>query len=315
MKKLRFAVAMLLIAALVISLTSCTIISPQRMRVVKGTYKLTNYSYTPSHERVEGRTPTTYDYVNDEKYMYEDYLVITGTGAGYYAHRDASGDVYVKEVTLGYEYNQEDNSKIDYVTYNDSTTVGNTSGVNRLGVTRGALNYSIMAIDYPQPFTGKQMRTESLSISWEKVDRATDLSYVKKQLGEPKIYDRNAFARRGIYMQDGILDAESGNYLESPYQYYFIVIDTADGVTSAEICYATKESPKVQVKETVAFSLSESCDSMTIGSDIWTIDPFGGNYFTTERDGTTVRMSLTGRSITDSALESLVNSYLPETQE
>jgi hypothetical protein len=85
--------------------------------------------------------------------------------------------------------------------------------------------------------------------------------------------------------------------------------------TSAEICYATKESPKTQIKETVTFAISESCDSMTIGSDIWTIDPFGGNYFTTERDGTTVRMSLTSRSITDSALEELVKSYLPTTQE
>ncbi len=315
MKKLRFPVAALLLAALVISLTSCTIISPQRMRVVKGTYKLTSYTHTPAHERVEGRTPTTYDYVNDEKYMYEDYLVVTGVGTGYYAHKDASGDVYVKEISLGYEYNQDNSSKIDYVTYNDANTIGNTDGVNRLGVTRGALNYSIVAIDYTEPFTRKPKRTQSLSIRWERVDRATDLSYVTEQLGELKSYDRNAFARRGIYRQDGIIDTASGQYLDDPYQYYFIVIDTADGITSAEICYALKETPNTEVRETASFSLSENGDSITIGGDIWTVDPFGGNYFSTERDGTTRRMSLTSRSITDAALEDLVKSYLPVVQE
>ena len=111
------------------------------MSELKGTYRLVSYTYTPSHERKEGRTPTTYDYVNDEKYKYEDYLVITGSGRGYYAHRDASGDAYVKEITLNYEYNQENSSRIDYVIYNDALTQGNTAGgISRLGVSGETLN-------------------------------------------------------------------------------------------------------------------------------------------------------------------------------
>ena len=98
MKKLRSIFAFILVFAALLSLTSCYIISAQPMKKVAGTYKLTTYTYTPTYERKEGVTPTTYDYVNDEKYKYEDYLVITGTGNGYYVHKDASGDKYVKEI-------------------------------------------------------------------------------------------------------------------------------------------------------------------------------------------------------------------------
>ena len=69
MKNIRRIISLLLIIALAVSLSGCYIVSGQKMRAVKGTYKLTTYSYTPQHERREGYTAPSYDYVNGEKYM------------------------------------------------------------------------------------------------------------------------------------------------------------------------------------------------------------------------------------------------------
>ena len=309
MKKAKIAVALLLVMALAVSMASCYVISPQRMRRVQGTYKLTTYTYTPSHERKEGYTPTTYDYVNDDKYKYEDYLVITGSGTGYYAHRDASGDAYVKEVTLSYERSEDNSSLIEYVVYNDSLTAGSDSRVNRLGVTRGALNYSNISIDYTEPFTKRPMRTESLSVRWQRVDRATDLSYVTEQLGELKSYGYAAFAKRGIYAQSILSAPESQEPAENPYLYYFVVVDTARGVSTAEVCYALKASPEEQVRQTLPFSVSEAMDSITLGGEVFSADPYGNKAFSIEVDGEVKQLTLTSYSVTDSALEALVQDY------
>ena len=313
MKKTRRTVAMLLIAALVISLTGCYIISPQRMSELKGTYRLASYTYTPSHERKEGRTPTTYDYVNDDKYKYEDYLVITGSGRGYYAHRDASGDAYVKEITLNYEYNQENSSRVDYVIYNDALTQGDTTGgISRLGVSGKSLNYSLVAFDYTELFTKRPMRSDERSVRWEKVDDATDLSYVTEQMGDLKSYSFDAFALRGIYGLDVLFDTETQQYSENPYQYYFIVIDTASGISTAKVCYAPKDAPKEQIQETLPFRFSDDGLTLTLGEHSWSADNYSQNSFTRIDGSVKWTLYLHSHSITESALNNLVESYLAE---
>ena len=165
MKTFKKLLSVILVIALAVSLASCYVISGQKMRAVQGTYKLTTYTYTPAHERRDGYTPTTYDYVNGEKYMYEDYLVVTGTSTGYYVHKDASGEAYVKAVTLRYEYDTEDSSKVNYVIFNDSITVNSDEGGdNRLGVNKNAFVYSKAAFDYSELITKRKMRTDSLSV-------------------------------------------------------------------------------------------------------------------------------------------------------
>ena len=159
------------------------------MSRVKGTYKLTHYSYTPSYERKEGYTPNSKNYVEDEEYLYEDYLIITGTSTGYYVHKAVGEEPYVKEITLSYEYDSDDSSKVEYVIFNDSITVNENSGIHRLGVTRNNLNYTKNALDYTELFTKRPMRSEAISVRWERVDRATDLSYVQEQIGSMKKYD------------------------------------------------------------------------------------------------------------------------------
>ena len=80
MKILKKISVVLLLVALSLATTGCYVIRAQTMRNLKGTYKLTTYTYTASYERKEGYTQKTHDYVNGEEYLYEEYLVITGTG-------------------------------------------------------------------------------------------------------------------------------------------------------------------------------------------------------------------------------------------
>lgn len=312
MKKFRILLVALLVIAFVATLTGCYMISGQKMDKLKGTYKLASYTYTPSYERKEGHTPNKYDYINDEKYLYEDYLIITGTSTGYYVHKEANAPAYVKEVTLSYEYSTEDSSKVEYVTYYDALNAGSTTNNgNHLGVSRGGLNFSRPAFDYTQLFTGKKMRSEDLYVRWEKVDKATDLSYVKKQLGELKEYSYEAYAVRGIYELGNPTEIETGNVQESPYQYCFYVIDTAKGVTTATVHYALRETPTQQVTKTVSYSADSSWSTMTIESVLWTVDPQWGSYYYSERDGLKYQLTCRSVDISDSMLESLISDRLP----
>ena len=290
----RLLSALLIVALLAVSLSGCYIISGQKMRAVKGTYKLTTYTYTPSHERKNGYTPTTYDYVNGEKYMYEDYLIVTGTSTGYYVHTEAGGDNYVKEVTLRYEYDTEDSSKVNYVIYNDSISVNSDEGgTHRLGVNKDSFNYSKSAINYTQLITKKEMSTEAITVRWEKVSKSTDLSYVTKKLGNLKYYDYASFANRGIYDLTSTDTTEGAN----EYLYYYMLIDTAKDSYRATAYYQLKDSDE-QVKETVS---GDSAPTSTSGQ--------------LEYNGTVFSYVKVSSSISEEYLTELINARLPQSAE
>lgn len=264
MKTLRKLLSTILIIALAVSLSACYVVQGQKMRNVKGTYKLTTYTYTPQHERRDGYTPLSYDYVNSADYLYEDYLIITGESTGYYVHKDASGDNYVKEITLRYEYDSEDSSKVNYVTYNDSVSVNSDEGgTHRLGVAKDSFNYYKGAFDYTELITKRQMRTEDISVHWEKVSRATDLSYVTEQLQNLKYYDYASFAQRGIYEMSTVGAAEG----TKEYLYYYVLIESAKGAQSATAYYqllGSDEQVKIALEYESALALPENSTSTFI---------------------------------------------------
>lgn len=314
MKKLRCLLALLLVVALAISMASCYVISGQTMKKLQGTYKLTRYTYTPKYERKEGYTPKTYDYVNDEEYKYEDYLIITGSNTGYYAHKDAKGNSYVKEVTLSYQYSQDNSSKVEYIIFNDSLTVNKDDGFNKMGVAKNNLNYNKSSIDYTELLTKRPMRSESLSVRWEKVDGSTDLSYAKEQLGELKSYKYAAFAKRGIYELGNIQDMTTLEFIDNPYLYFYYLIDTADGITTATVCYATKEAPTEQTKKTIAFSANEDFASMTLDGVVWSLDTQFGTHYSNQTNEIETELRHVSYDTTDEALTALIESILPEEQ-
>ena len=312
MKTLKSLLAVLLILSFLMTAASCYIISGQKMRTVKGTYKLTHYTYTPKHERKEGYTPKTIDYINDEAYKYETYLVVTGTGTGYYVHKDASNPAYVKEVTLTYEYNSEDSSEVEYVIFNDSTGINSNSGTNRLGVTRGNLNYTKNAIDYQELITKRPMRTEALSVRWNKVSDDTDLKYAEEQLGTLKKYDYYAYGARGTYELANSWNIETGEPYESPYNHLFCIIDTAENNINVTVCYATVEVPtSTIISHPKIERLAEDWSSFSIDGVVWTRDPQLKNNYYYEADNIRHTLRYISNDVTDRTVKEQIESRMP----
>ena len=316
--KIRRLLAILLTLAILFTTTSCYMISGQKMNKVKGTYKLTNYSYTPSHERREGYTPKTYDYINGEEYLYEDYLIITGSSIGYYVHKQVGQDAYVKEVTLSYEYSQDDSSKVEYIIYNDSITVnGDEGGLNRLGVNRDVLNYSKASFDYKELFTKREMRSESLSVSWKKVDKATDLSYVEEKLGNLIKYDYKSFSVRGIYHLLTSNNTVGDDISENKYQYFYYVIDTAENGIRATAYYALKDSPNDQKTNSVSISnIDTEWNSIKLDGNIWTVDPYTKNCYKANIEGVEYKIVQVSNGISENSIKSIIDmeNSIPESK-
>ena len=311
MKATRILLSILVITALVLSLASCYFITGQDMDDLEGTYKLTSFTYTPSYERKEGYTPTERDYVNGEDYLYEDYLVITGESTGYYAHKDASGQTYVKVVKLSYEYDTDDTDEIEYVTFEDALSSSNNIEVNKLGVSGDILNYTKSAYDYTTLITKVDMRSESIRVRWEKVSDDTDLSYVEEKLGNLKSYDYEGYKRRGIYELTSVRNTESGEYLDSEYLYLFYVIDTYDGASTATLHYAQASDPEQKFTRTVTFSYSSDLTSLTVGADTWTLESMWGNYYISQSGNMEYHYSLVSNIPTSTALENLIENKMP----
>lgn len=314
-KVLRCLFVFLLIVAIMTTAVGCYVVSGQKMDKVKGTYKLTRYSYTPKYERKDGYTPTTINYIEDEKYLFEDYLVVTGTGIGYYVHKDANTEAFSKEVTLSYEYDVENSSKVEFVIFNDSITINEQIGENKLGVMRGSLNYSKAGFDYTELFTDRKMRSEDISIRWEKVDNATNLSYVESELGSIKQYDYQAFGVRGIYKLGSIMNTSTNEFSSNGYKYFYYVIDTANNTVSAVAYYALNgEQTEPVSREATISHVSDNWNVITIDGEVWTIDPLWSSYYYREHDGFKYEISCVSNDISDAAIQSLIESHNPPSE-
>ena len=305
-KTIKRLLSLALIFSFLLAGSGCYVIKSQKMRDLKGTYKLTHYSYTPSYERKEGYTPKTRDYVNGEEYLYEDYLIVTGEGRGYYVHKQVGEEAYAKEVTLSYEYDTENSSLVSYVIFNDAVSKNKTNGFHKMGVMKNSLNYTLSAIDYTDWFTDKPMRTEALSVRWEKVNKATDLSYAEKQLGTLKKYDYAGYGARGIYKLNSTVDTETGEVLQSEYKYLYYVVDSSNTPT-ATVYYALNESPETMVVRQV--SLAKNADDwsvITIDGTTWTLDAMRTNYYNNESNGVTRTIYLASNDISEQMIQDLI---------
>lgn len=209
-KLLGILTAVMLIAIAI--LPGCYVIQAQKMKDVKGTYALSHYSIT------DGETNKTTDYV--EQYGYEEYLVVTGTSQGYLVHKDNNQAAYSIPVTLSYEYDEEDSSRVAYVKFNTSTS---SSDQQKFGVTKDSLSYSRPGINIGIA------HTDTINKSYKKVDNAIDLSYAKSKFSSVTEYTLEGFNNKGIWMMYGSkYDAPTDSYKDVPYVYYFVAINGYD---------------------------------------------------------------------------------------
>ena len=249
-KKLISILTAVLFLALAI-LPGCYFVNAQKMKNVKGTYKLVTYS------RTDGLTNKTTDYV--EKLGYEEYLIVTGSNMGYFVHKDNNQAAYSVEVRLIYEYDTEDSSLVSRVTYEDS--LNSQARANSFGVTKDNLNVSI-----PRVYVTDWMNSDGYSRSFTKVDNATDLSYVKQQLGTLNEYTYESWKDKGVWEASSY--CASVNDYEEPYVYYYVAVNGYDNQMTVYYALKTEDAtPATAQQKTV--NIPESWQAFTLDGRDW----------------------------------------------
>ena len=167
MRKLKLAVITLLLLVFALSASGCTIINPQKMWRVKGTYVLKTHTTTST---VTGETT---DHVANGEVAY---LIVTGTSKGSYIYKNEGVSTTRKSVSLRYVYSTEEPNKVAYVYYKFEGDVEE----RELGVTRNGLNKSSQQL---VPNNGSLTMVTTERYSWEKESFLTNFWWVNIKLG------------------------------------------------------------------------------------------------------------------------------------
>ena len=96
MKKIRAIFIACLLFFSVFFTAGCYITQAQPMKNVKGTYELTNYTITEKKKHSDGVVRETTTDMLETRGMVT-YLVITGTGTGYYVYKSNDVAAYARE--------------------------------------------------------------------------------------------------------------------------------------------------------------------------------------------------------------------------
>ena len=166
MKKLKIVVISLLLFVLAFSVTGCYSVVPQKMWRVKGTYRLTNYSFSTSGVSV--------DYLEQKEIV--AYLVVTGKSEGYYIYQDKDTPATMEKVNLYYEYSTEEPDKVAYVTFKEQDAlVGKKLGVQKKRL-KGYEGSQIIVEILGQS-------TSNVDYTWDKECFLTNLWWVNIKMG------------------------------------------------------------------------------------------------------------------------------------
>ena len=95
MKRMRFLTLIWVVMMMLLLSVGCYMVSGQKMRNVQGTYELTSYT------RTHGKTNAVTNYLTEDGY--KAFLVVTGTGEGYYVYTDVDTAPTYRKVSLSYE--------------------------------------------------------------------------------------------------------------------------------------------------------------------------------------------------------------------
>ena len=265
-KKLISILTAVLFVALAI-LPGCYVVQAQKMKNVKGTYKLSSYT------RTDGLTNETTNFV--EKYGYEEYLVVTGSSMGYFVHKDNNQAAYSVEVRLSYEYDEENSSLVTKVTYEDS--LNSQARANSFGVTRNNLNVSI-----PRVYVADWMNSDGYNRSFQKVDSATDLSYVKEQLGTLREYSYDSWSNKGVWSASAY--RVGANDYEEPYVYYYVAVNGYDNQMTVFYAEKTADATLATAQQKTV-TAPENWQSFTLDGREWTKVAASYEYYETVGEG------------------------------
>lgn len=273
MKKLSTILASLLLGVCSIFASGCYLTQAQTMKNIQGTYRLKTYTTTEEHYDAEDKIQRTV--TNEiETNGYEIYFVITGNNRGYYAYQSNAESPYIREVELQYEQGSEENKgKYAYVLYKLNST---DREFDRMGVTKNFLQENRPVIC--GKLFGEEVSQTGFDRSWEKVDKATDLSYVTKQWGEVPTYTYEGYAKEGgynAYCKHDATTLPEGEKFQEPYLYYYFILDTWKMEATTYYAYSTDRQAQQKTED---ITLLDGWNRIKMGNDVWAVDVNGFGY-------------------------------------
>ena len=262
----------LIILTIMLFQSGCYVTKAARLNDIVGTYELTGYNRTGED---------AFDYKEENGMV--AYLVIKDANSGYYIYKDNWTDLSVRAVQITLTADEEEPNKYNFVTYKlDSIT-----DEVKLGIHSGNLNSSIPKSSGNLLDGTYNAFAAYINTDYKRVNKATDLSFVKKQLGElPAVTEYGLSAYDGIYyynhynIDNMVLDYNtfSRNYTEP---FIYAMFDLNIYTQKATVYYALKNTPieKKQVEYSFSISQSDGVVMFNIGAKTYPAELKGKNAY------------------------------------
>lgn len=307
-----------LLSSLIFALSvfaGCYRVNAAPKRKIVGTYRLTRY------ERSASSTEEAENYL--ETRGIECYLVVPDSGEGYYIYKDSQTAPYCLKARIGFEPSDKDENKIAYVSY----MTENKSSPDKLAYSKGVLNRS-EAVFAGNIFQGTWHIDYTVYTDFSKVDKAQDLSFVKKQIADIVEYDFGEYNYNGYFNKCNIEYDPTVTYEQADiYVYYFLKLDS---LTHKAIAYYMLKSDMLSRTEALDYDISvdknefdndalnitigDNVSSMLISETHFRSFEFPYTFSVSEHDYTAKIRFDYNEDIVDNNLQDYINLAIDENQ-
>lgn len=214
-------------------LTGCYVVKSGDMSKLEGTYKLTSY--------------TAKEDVLAEKGIVM-YIIVRADGTGNYYYKDNSTDLYSSEIRCKFTQDTEEAGKYSYVEIDfdgrgEYVKFGVFAQLFELGTTLSSHEYVFGG----NIFEGTYGIEYTISATFTRVDKATDSSYVDKNLDDPVSLPFGLKKYDGTYRLEILVTNENSPEIaeipDNPYVYYYVTLDFIKG--SAKL-YSMSKADEIQ---------------------------------------------------------------------
>ncbi len=189
-RKILHILSFVVLATLTFFLVSCYQSKPGYMKDLTGTYELTKYTYRLKDAEADEDKDNMLK-VNSIK----AYLVISSDGTGYYVYKSNNHPLKAEEVRITYEYDTEETNKIREIYYTNGVS-NSSSGLPGNGHESLGLLFKLFSKTLNMTHVAIFGNKYQSSVSYKRVSRKTDLSYVSKKMGET--LSANEFEYNGL---------------------------------------------------------------------------------------------------------------------
>ncbi|MBR2929637.1 MAG: hypothetical protein IKC32_00250 [Clostridia bacterium] len=233
---LALVLALLLLS--VAGLSGCYFIDSGRMDEIEGTYELTHYSTDENEIEKQGITL---------------YMTLRADGTGYYAYRDNDTALHYSALRCRYTQDTENAGHYSYV----EVDFKGDGDYHKLGINARGKTLNSRQVKYKgNLFEGTLTTDYYIDVDFKKINRATDLSFIKAKLGEAPFIPHAALPISGYYYHSGVDSDETPDWeTHDPFVYLYLKFDLIDGTGKA--WYMLKAD---EVERTESFSVGISSE-------------------------------------------------------